>query len=181
MKRLLLSFFLTAVIGLSCLGGTCEVDAFFSSPYVDNEIESRIVAAIDAAQSLLLIALYSFTDDQLGAAVVSAAHRGVDVYVLLDAGQDSDSGESEYPNLLTARIPVGVEYYSGLLHHKFAVIDDTVVITGSYDWTDSADDSNFENVVFITCEEIAADFTAEFGYMSNTLLHRGWPVAGFGG
>jgi len=134
----------------------CLVEAFFVSPAVDQVIERQILAAIDEAQESLFIAMYSFTDDELGQAVIEAyTKRGLDVRILLDESQADGTGGKEWPKLRAAGIPIMVEDVTGLFHHKFAVIDGRLVITGSYNWSASADEQNFENVVFIECEEIA--------------------------
>jgi len=100
----------------------------------------------------------------------------VKVYILLDDGQDSAAQGREYPNLLAAGIPIGVEHVSGLLHDKFAVIDGELVITGSYNWTESANEANFENAVFIACPAIAQAYTDEFARIANGVLGLGWPI-----
>jgi len=113
--------------------------------------------------------MYSFTDDELGQAVINAYGRGVDVKVLLDDGQDSEAGGREWPKLKEAGVSVKVEHKTGLLHHKFAVIDCDTVITGSYNWSDSADDKNFENAIIISCAAIAKDYINEFCRMSEEI------------
>lgn len=140
---------------------TCSVQAFFVSPDVDGVIEQELITLINQATSTLDIALYSFTDDQLGAAVIEAHQRGVKVRVFLDDGQEEARG-GEYAKLVAAGVSVAVEHVKGLMHHKFAVIDGRIVVTGSYNWSNAADDDNFENAVVIECPEIAAAFLEEF-------------------
>jgi len=140
---------------------TCAVQALFVSPDVDGVIEQELIALINQATSTIDMALFTFTDDQLGAAVIRAHQRGVTVRVVLD-GQNANSTGSEVEKLHTAGIPVRVDSASGRFHHKFVVIDGEIVITGSYNWSNAADDANFENVVVIHCPEIAAAFTQEF-------------------
>jgi phosphatidylserine/phosphatidylglycerophosphate/cardiolipin synthase-like enzyme len=152
----------------------CDVEVLFTSPLVDQTIEQRIINEIDAAEEQILIAMYWFTDDELGAAVVRAHQRGVAVYVLMDEGQDSDAAGREWPKLVAEGILTAVEHQAGFLNHKFVVIDQTTVITGSYDWSDMADENNFENVVIIDCAAIAAQFVNEFVHIANDLLGLGW-------
>jgi len=168
-KALALSLVLVCLLGLT-VGAqeattstvqTCSVQAFFVSPDVDGVIEQELIALINQATSTLDIALYSFTDDQLGAAVIEAHQRGVKVRVFLDDGQEEARG-GEYAKLVAAGVSVAVEHVKGLMHHKFAVIDRRIVVTGSYNWSNAADENNFENVVVIECPEIAAAFLEEF-------------------
>jgi hypothetical protein len=142
---------------------TCSVQSYFVSPDVDGVIETAIIQAIDGARKSIDIALFSFTDDQLGDAVVRAARRGVTVRVILGIDQDKMLG-GEYEKLVSAGIPVVVVSTMGLFHHKFVLIDGTLVITGSYDWSDTADKENYENVVFIYCSVLTANLTVPEQY-----------------
>ena len=47
------------------------------------------------------------------------------------------------------------------LHHKFAVIDNDTVITGSFNWSPSAAHRNDETLLVITSKPLAAQFTRE--------------------
>ena len=108
----------------------CSVEAFFVSPGVDHVIQYQILNVIESAEHTLLIAMYSFTDDKLGDAVVEAYEkRKIDVRILLDGAQGNGSNGHEWPRLKAAGIPIMVEDVTGLLHDKFAVIDHALVIT----------------------------------------------------
>jgi phosphatidylserine/phosphatidylglycerophosphate/cardiolipin synthase-like enzyme len=48
------------------------------------------------------------------------------------------------------------------MHHKFAIVDNTVVVTGSYNWTRSAALYNHENIVVTSAKPIVAGFCEEF-------------------
>ncbi|QYX33077.1 DUF655 domain-containing protein [Sphaerospermopsis torques-reginae] len=48
------------------------------------------------------------------------------------------------------------------LHHKFAVIDKTTVITGSHNWSEAANDNNDETLLIIENPTVAAHFQREF-------------------
>ncbi len=173
MRKLWLLLILVGVLlGFTTLADEveCLVEAFFVSPTIDHVIERRIVDAINGAEDSILIAMYSFTDDELGEAVVEAyQERGLDVRILLDGSQGDGAQGKEWPKLQAAGIPILVEDVTGLLHHKVAVIDEKLVITGSYNWIPSADEKNFENVVFIRCETIAQEYKAEFLRIWNVL------------
>ena len=151
----------------------CDVEALFASPLAGQNIVRRLIDEIDAAEEQILIAMYSFSDDDLGAAVIRAYQRGAAVYVLLDEGHETQMGR-ESPNLAAAGVPTAVEHQAGLLHHRFVVIDRQIVITGSYDWSDAASADDFENVVIIDCAAIAAEYIAEFSYIANDLMGLGW-------
>ncbi|MDJ0273830.1 MAG: phospholipase D family protein [Aigarchaeota archaeon] len=122
---------------------------------------SLIVSLIDSAKSRVLVAVYSFTSDPIAEALIRAHQRGVEVRVVIER-QQADVRGSEYQRLKSAGIDVRLDGNSELMHHKFVVIDDETVITGSYNFTASAEDENDENVVVIYDREVARAFAREF-------------------
>ena len=48
------------------------------------------------------------------------------------------------------------------MYTKFCVIDNQVVITGSYNWTNNAEFKNEENISIIENNEIASDYSVKF-------------------
>jgi phosphatidylserine/phosphatidylglycerophosphate/cardiolipin synthase-like enzyme len=116
---------------------------------------------ISRANSTIRVAIYSFTSDPLGDALVAAKARGVDVRVYVENDGVSGSG-SEYPKLTASGVAVKADSRSALMHHKFMVVDGSVVATGSYNWSASAEDSNDENLIVIRSASLAQDYTAEF-------------------
>ena len=163
MRKLVLIVVFVLIAGVVVAAQTCSVKSYFDSPDVDEVIKTAIIQAIDGARKSIDIALLSFTDDQLGTTVVRAARRGVTVRIILGVDQDKVFG-GEYEKLVSTGIPVVVVGPPGLFHHKFAVIDGTLVITGSYDWSDTADKENYENVVFIYCSAPTANLTVPERY-----------------
>ena len=173
-RRLFAGIFVLLAVGSVALAQSCSVSCYFATPEVDGVIETAIINAISHAQKTLDIALFSFTDDQLGNAVVQAHRRGVSVRVLLAGGQERVLG-GEHGKLVEAGVAVAVAQGLGYFHHNFAIIDGQLVITGSYDWSDAADQHNYENVVFISCpvltaaQTVAEQYTSEFERLWRTL------------
>ena len=78
MKRKMLAAIAWIVGGWIVAQATqCEVEALFVSPAVDQTIETRLIAEIDAAEEQILVALVGFTDEELKDAAVRAFQRGV--------------------------------------------------------------------------------------------------------
>jgi|GEM_PF-1634679 len=173
------------VLGLAGLGVSCNwwtfggptaisVSVYFTYPGTtkpedDNPEREAIIPLINGLNSgdTLDIAMYSLTDDDIKAAILDAHDRGVEVRIYLE-GENACGRGADAADYLAAGIPVRVDNRSGLMHHKFAVLDyadaektDTS-ITGSYNWSASADERNWENVVVIHSATIAADYEANF-------------------
>jgi phosphatidylserine/phosphatidylglycerophosphate/cardiolipin synthase-like enzyme len=88
---------------------------------------------------------------------VQAKKRGVAVQIVIDREFDLGNPSSKGKFFDTQKIPlrrisgakpVGAEKDSGLMHQKFAIIDRSVVLAGSYNWTYAAENSNDENLLF---------------------------------
>ncbi len=120
-----------------------------------------IVNEIENAEKTLDVAIYSLTSLELSSALVAAKSRGVAIRLVTD-NEQSQSKYSKTQYLADSDIPVRYDGY-GCMHHKFAIIDTAMVITGSYNWSNSAETRNDENVVFIKSRGIAEAYSSEFG------------------
>jgi len=87
--------------------------------------------------------------------------RGIAVRVVVD-GAECDYHLSQCDELEAAGIQPRRHYSSGIMHHKFLVIDGRVLVTGSANWTWSADNENDENIVILEHADLASRFTEEF-------------------
>jgi phosphatidylserine/phosphatidylglycerophosphate/cardiolipin synthase-like enzyme len=122
---------------------------------------SSIVDAINAARSTIRVQAYGFTSAPILKALVDAKKRGVDVAVILDKvnQRKSYTGATFVSN---AGIPVWIDSRPAIAHNKIIIIDGHLVIGGSYNYSQSAEQRNAENVTFIDSIGIAAQFTANW-------------------
>jgi len=121
----------------------------------------RLLELIGSARHSIRIALYTLTDDSLFEALTAARARGVLIEALWDFLSLGDCQYSEVDELLQNGIGV-LDANPGLLHHKYAIIDDAIVITGSANWSRSGMERNDENIIVIHSEEIAEHFRGNF-------------------
>lgn len=116
-----------------------------------DDAESMIVDAINRAKTEILVQAYGFTSRRITDALMSAHRRGVRVRLLADREQTFSGDNSRVPDLAAAGVSVSLEVRYQSAHNKVMVIDpaavDGAVITGSYNWTYSAQHRNAENVV----------------------------------
>jgi phosphatidylserine/phosphatidylglycerophosphate/cardiolipin synthase-like enzyme len=89
------------------------------------------------------------------------AAKGVDVAGIFEK-VGSDTQYSEMIPFWCANIPVRQDGNPSFMHHKVIIVDAETVITGSLNFSDSADTSNDENVVVLQNERIAAKYLEEF-------------------
>ena len=116
---------------------------------------------IDRANNTIYVMVMCITQDELADALIEAHNRGVDVKVIIDDDWLYASG-SDYETLLTAGIDIRGDNREGLMHHKVMIIDGCIVVTGSYNWSWSAENNNDENVLILRSSKIAQEYLEEF-------------------
>lgn len=116
-----------------------------------DNIEELVVDAIGGARRQILVQAYLLTSKTIASSLVAAHRRGVDVCVMLDAEQLLKAPASAAPELAEAGIPVWLETKYQNAHNKIIVIDaggpDAAVITGSFNFTWTAQHKNAENIL----------------------------------
>jgi phosphatidylserine/phosphatidylglycerophosphate/cardiolipin synthase-like enzyme len=127
----------------------------------EDEVVSQLAPLIESAQSSIRFMAFSFTHDDLGAAALARAQAGVDVKGIFET-RASETEYSELPALYCAGLSVRQDGNPRTFHHKVFIIDDQIVVTGSLNFSENADDSNDENVVIVTNADIAARYLQEF-------------------
>lgn len=134
--------------------------AVYFSPQ-DGTLE-HILEAVNSAQESIFFLAYSFTSDELADALIEQAKSGVNVKGVFDKDQYHSNSGTEFDNLHNAGIDVNLDGNPRLMHHKVIIIDQQIVITGSYNFSNNAEHNNDENTLIIHNHEIAADYLAEF-------------------
>lgn len=117
----------------------------------DDDASGQIVLVIDQAQKQVLVQTYSFTSKEIAQALVRAKQRGIDVQVIADAEQMQRMEHSKVATIAADGVPVFVDSQHDSAHNKVMVIDantpNPVVITGSFNFTHSAQHRNAENLL----------------------------------
>jgi phosphatidylserine/phosphatidylglycerophosphate/cardiolipin synthase-like enzyme len=125
-----------------------------------------IVREIASARQSILVQAYSFTSVPILSALKAAHPRGVDVEVIVDksSARQSKSGSrySAATYLTNAGVPVWVDTKVAIAHNKVMIIDVTMVITGSFNFTAAAQKSNAENLLVLDDPALAAKYTANW-------------------
>ena len=122
---------------------------------------SHIIPYVQGAKKSITFMAFTYTQAQLGKAMLDAMKNGVSVSGVFEAtGSDSEYGQMT--PLFCAKAPVRQDGNPSFMHHKVIIIDNHIVITGSLNFTDNADQQNNENVIIIDNADIAKLYTAEF-------------------
>jgi phosphatidylserine/phosphatidylglycerophosphate/cardiolipin synthase-like enzyme len=121
----------------------------YSAAFTPGQALPLVLETIRGANSTLLVAAYTFTSKPVALALRDAQRRGVQVFVVVDAGEAA-KGYSAARFLANERVPVRTNARYALQHNKFIVADGTVVQTGSFNYTSSAAARNAENVLVVS-------------------------------
>jgi phosphatidylserine/phosphatidylglycerophosphate/cardiolipin synthase-like enzyme len=135
------------------------IEVYFSPQ--DGTLE-HILSAVNSAQESVDFLAYSFTSDELAQALIERSDAGVTVRGVFDKDQYHSNSGTEYETLHTAGLDVWLDANPRLMHHKVIIIDGKVVITGSYNFSNNAEQYNDENTLIIHDPKIAADYQSEF-------------------
>lgn len=132
----------------------------------DDCAATYLVDALQSAEHSIYFLTFSLTLDPISQALLDAHQRGLDVAGVIEKGQSGNAG-SDYQSLLDAGIDVRLDDNPANMHHKVIVIDERVVITGSYNFSRSAEERNDENVLIIEHNGLAAAYMQEFDRIYN--------------
>jgi cardiolipin hydrolase len=139
----------------------CEA-AFSPGP----DCVGRIRGLFRGARQNVDAAVYTLTDDRIASAILAAHSRGVEVRLIADDEKVGDRG-SDLARLSKAGVSVVTDSEESHMHHKFALFDDSLVLTGSYNWTRSAAEENQENIVISDDARLLGAFREEFDRLWN--------------
>ena len=103
-----------------------------------------IVNQLERAGRSIDICVFTITDNRIADAIRDAFVRGIAVRVISDNDKSLDPG-SDIERLMGLGVPVRIDQTDHHMHHKYAVFDQKTTLTGSYNWTRSADKHNDEN------------------------------------
>lgn len=166
-----MKFFVSLLIGLvgfvgsfawaqsTTEGMAAEVLGVYFTPPAN--AAAAIVNAIDASKCEVLVQAYGFTHNAIAQALVRAHQRGVVVRVLLD--QKSQSSNRYVMDVLTdAQIELRQDGNHAIAHNKVMVIDQAIVITGSFNFTNSAATRNAENFLVLKSADLAEKYRLQW-------------------
>ena len=141
-----------------------QVDVLFSP---DDLVVDRLSALLGEAQESIYFLAYSFGSNDLGNIIREKADQGIVVGGVLESDQvnaeQANPNQAEELDLFRkAGLDIRLDGKPEIMNHKIIIIDGRIVVVGSYDLTDRAENENDENVLIIYDEKIAQKFMEEF-------------------
>jgi phosphatidylserine/phosphatidylglycerophosphate/cardiolipin synthase-like enzyme len=127
----------------------------------ENDVIPTMINEINNAKTQIRFMSFSFTDFDLAKAMLDRSAAGVGVSGVFET-TGSLTEASELKTLYCAGIPVFQDGNPGVLHNKVIIIDGETVISGSFNFSSNAVNSNDENVIIIKNKDIATLYLQEW-------------------
>jgi phosphatidylserine/phosphatidylglycerophosphate/cardiolipin synthase-like enzyme len=124
------------------------------------DIQNKILTALDRAKVSIRVVMAWFTNEILFEKLLEKYGEGLDVEIAMyDDGVNRKHGVdiNRLPHKMIKRGKRG-----GLMHDKFCIVDNQIVVTGSYNWTNNAEFRNDENITVEHDPEQATRFSIEY-------------------
>jgi len=161
MRKILLFFVFYLAVSLCAAQG---IKVYFSP---NGGCRQAVISEIRKATQTIDIAMYYLSSRDIARALVKARENNVRVRIVLDQGQEIESA-SKSGYLVKQGFEVRYHLGFGLMHNKFAIFDGKSLITGSFNWTLTAEERNEENLLIITDEGTIERYKERFNYLWNT-------------
>ena len=123
-----------------------------------------IIDLMQSADQYLDICVFTISDNRISEEILKAHNRGIEIRIISDNEKMNDDG-SDIKFLASAGINIKIDHSPNHMHHKYMIVDEIKVLTGSYNWTKSAAVYNQENIVITDSDEIVSGFIDNFSQL----------------
>ncbi len=133
---------------------------------IHSEIERKLISTLSTAKKSISIAVAWFTNPNLFATVLKKREEGIIVHLMLsDDVSNFSSHHVDFQKMINKGVVVRFTKSPRFMHNKFCLIDDRIVISGSYNWTLKAEKLNFENVIISEDPKLIEQFQEYFDHL----------------
>ncbi len=136
-----------------------RIDIYFSP---DDGVINALVNLLNSAKESIHFLTFSFTSNELGDIIREKDEAGLTVAGVMDEEQISSNQGTEYDPFKQAGIDVRIDGNAGQMHHKVFILDEKIVVLGSYNFSQNAEVRNDENLIIVYNPIIAEQFMMEF-------------------
>lgn len=174
MRKILPAMFILALCVFALFKPPCfsKDEPTTVTPYFSPKggAEKALIAELKKAKKSVKVCIYLFTSKRIAECLTETA-KTCKVTVIMDKRMTEAAENSQYKFLVENDIDVKLFRFpkSGSpdqpepsFHHKFAVIDDSTVITGSFNWSVYAETSNYEDMLIIKDNALALQYARRF-------------------
>lgn len=132
--------------------------AYFSP---GDSCRNKIISLIKEAKKTIDICVFTISDNKITQVILDAHKRGIDITIISDNDKANDKG-SDIHHLQNKGVNIIVDNSSYHMHHKFAIFDSKILLSGSFNWTRSATDVNEENILVSGEPGLVSQFSNQF-------------------
>ena len=132
--------------------------AYFSP---GEDCRNAIISKLKQAKKQVKVCVFTITDNKIGSVLRDMHFNGIDVKIISDNDKQHDRG-SDIDYLDEKGLDIKIDKTDAHMHHKFAIIDNEILINGSYNWTVSAAEKNQENIIVTDNRTLIKQFDNEF-------------------
>jgi phosphatidylserine/phosphatidylglycerophosphate/cardiolipin synthase-like enzyme len=136
-----------------------RIDTYFSP---DDGVLAALVPVLESAEESIYFLAYSFTSNQLGDIIRQKADADVTIAGVMDDEQVRSNQGTEFDPFRQSDLNVRIDGIDGLMHHKVFIVDEKIVVMGSYNFSQNAEQRNDENILIIYDPVIAEQYLFEF-------------------
>ena len=123
------------------------------------DIENKILTELDKAKVSIHLSVAWFTNKRLIDKLLEKQKQGLDIKIIIN---DDEINRKSGINFGDLKVFKRLGTHGGCMHNKFCVIDNQIVITGSYNWTNNAEFKNDENISIAIDPKQATEYSVEF-------------------
>jgi len=152
---------------LIVLPGLCLAEGIEVHFSPNGGCEEAVIAQIRGASQTIDIAMYYLSSRKIAQAIVKASENNVKIRIVLDQSQEIESS-SKSSYLIKHGLEIRYHLGFGLMHNKFAIMDGRSLITGSFNWTRTAQERNEENLLIIHDPETIEKYKERYDYLWRT-------------
>ena len=138
--------------------GGAQVEVYFSP---EDGVAKSVLQRLTAAKRSIHFMTFSYTSSAIADAMVAQAQAGMQVRGVFERQNAGGTG-SAFNRLKQGGVDVLQDGNCYILHHKVIIVDERTVITGSYNFTNSAERDNDENLVIVDDPALARVYLDEF-------------------
>lgn len=134
-----------------------KIEAYFEG------IKDKIIENISTARKSLKIAMAWFTNYDIFEKLLELRERNIIIDLIIINDLINNGGYClNFNDLIAKGGNIYLSEFPSMMHHKFCIIDDEILLNGSYNWTYYAETINEENVLIIKDKSIISSFSNEF-------------------
>jgi len=129
----------------------------------EDDVMAKLVQYVQGAQKTVHYMIFTYTHADLSAAMIARFKAGINVEGVIE---DRGATLGALPALFCAKLPVKTDGNKYTMHHKVIIIDGQTVITGSFNFTKSADTANDDNLLVLHSPGVASFYEQEYQRVS---------------